>query len=720
MPAQDLERLIVLPTVAVGVIIAVSRLLGVLFRRWRQPQVVGELLAGLLLGPSFLGWLAPGPFATLFPPEVLPFLKLLSDYGIVFFMFLIGLELDPALLRDRGRAAIAVSTASIAVPLVLGALLALALHDSLAPPGVPRSTFAVFFAVAMAITAFPVLARILIERDLLRSRVGAMTLTCAAVNDVSAWCLLAVVLALARNGEGGSAARMVVAVAAYLAVMLAVVRPLGARLAIMHRNRGGLTQNLLAIVFLLLFASSLAAHWAGIHVIFGAFLLGAVLPKQGDFVGDLSEKVEDFITVFLLPIYFAYTGLRTDLKLLDSASSWLLCGLVIFVATAGKFVGSSLAARAAGLAWREAGALGALMNTRGLMELVILNVGLDLGIVGPSVFAMMVLMAIFTTLIATPALDAIYPAEQLRAEMLGTEAAVSHRAVLVPVALSRSGPQLLDLAAALAADDEPRIYALHVARPVERGALGANAPRADAAEQEALAPLLARAGERGIDVHPVAVTSANASDAICEVARLKGAELILMGWHRPVFRRSVLSGTLEQVMRRSAVAVAVFIDKGLPAAPRHLLLPYTGTVHDRCALRLAVHLARRTKAVLTLLHVVRPGRTEPGLELEARRMLESEASEPLTGGSTRVLVIESNDPVETVIQSAAGCDLAIVGIGEEWDLTPGVLGVRQERIAAETPASLLIVRGAPERRAAPVDRRPSRGARDEAPARRGA
>jgi Kef-type K+ transport system membrane component KefB/nucleotide-binding universal stress UspA family protein len=693
MSAPDFEQLIVLPTVAVGVIIAVSRLLGVLFRRWRQPQVVGELLAGLLLGPSFFGWLAPGAFAALFPFEVLPFLKLLSDYGIVFFMFLIGLELDPGLLRDRGRAALTVSSASIAVPCVLGGALALMLYGTLAEPHVPRATFAAFFAVAMSITAFPVLARILVERDLLRSRLGAVTLSCAAVNDLSAWCLLAAVLVLARGGEAGSAAFTAAAGAAYVAFMLFTVRPLAARLAILYRNRGGLTQNLMALVFLLLLASALAAHWVGIHLIFGAFLLGAVLPKQSGFVRDLSEKVEDFTTVFLLPIYFAYTGLRTDVALLDSPSAWLLCAVIIAVATLGKFAGSSLAARAAGLGWREAGALGALMNARGLMELIILNVGLDLGIVSPSLFAIMVLMAIFTTLITTPALDAIYPAERLRAEKLGAEAAANDRpTVLVPVALSHSGPQLLDLAVALTADGAPRVYALHVARPVERGALGANAPGLEVGQQEALAPLLARAAERGVDAHPLAVTSHDPAAAICEVARLKGAELLVLGWHRPVFRQSVLSGTLERVMRRSPADIAVFIDKGMRAEPRRLLLPYTGTAHDRCALRLAAQLARRTSADLTVLHVVAPGRTKPGLELEARRQVESEAPEPLTGGTTRVVVVESSDPVGSVIAAAAGCDLVVVGIGNEWELAPGLLGVHQERIAADSPTSLLIVR----------------------------
>jgi len=251
------------------------------------------------------------------------------------------------------------------------------------------------------------------------------------------------------------------------------------------------------------------------------------------------------------------------------------------------------------------------------------------------------------------------------------------------------------LAAALAPDDRSRIYALHVARPVERGALGANDPRSDVSRRETLAPLLARAVELGRDVHPLTVTSSDAAETICEVARLKGANLIVMGWHRPVFRQSVLGGALERVMRGTDADVAVFIDKGLRSAPRRLLLPYMGTSHDRAALRLAVRLGRRTKSDLTILHVVSPERSKPVLEIEAGRLIETQTSEPLDDGATaRLVVVESEDPLDTLLQRADDYDLVIVGIGDEWNLGPGVLGVRQERIAADTSASLLIVRGA--------------------------
>jgi Kef-type K+ transport system membrane component KefB/nucleotide-binding universal stress UspA family protein len=680
MPA---ERLLTVVSVEIFVILAAARLVGVALRAVGQPQVVGEVVGGILLGPSLLGWLAPGLSAAVFPHEALPYLKVLSEYGIVFFMFLVGLELDPMLIRGRGRAAVVTSHTSILVPFTLGLLLATRLFELHAPPGVRFTSFALFMGAAMSVTAFPVLARILIERDLLKTRVGAVTIVCAAVDDVTAWCLLAVVVAVVSTKSAGAAASTLLGAATYLAAMLLVVRPLLRRLSAMVDRTGRLSQNLVAAVFLLVLASAIATDAIGIHAVFGAFLMGAILPKDALFSRELVEKVEDFAVVFLLPVYFAYTGLRTQIGLLDTPGLWLQCALVIGVATLGKFGGSAVAAWATGLGWREACALGVLMNTRGLMELVILNIGFDLGVISPALFAMMVLMAIVTTLATTPVLAALYPPERFRAELVTAPAAA--RGVLAAVALPSSGPLLVDVAAALADDTESPLYVLHLARPPERGTLGVGLA-GGASDGAALAPSLAHAHARGLAARPLHFLSRSPADDIRDVARAKGAGLIVMGWHKPVWSRTVLGGTVHAVMREAEADVVVLIDRGLAWPPRRVLVPFAGTVQDRAALRLAARITRRHDSGLTVLGVVRPGAIRPRVELDV----------PLP----EVRFVESARPIDAVIEEAAAHDLTVLGVGEDWQLEPHVFGLRSERLAAECPSSLLVVRGYAEEHAA--------------------
>ena len=670
------ERLLSVITVDILVILVVSRLLGVALRAIGQPQVMGEVIGGILLGPSLLGWAAPGVSAGLFPPAVLPHLRVLSEYGIVFFMFLVGLELDPALMRGRGRAAVVTSHSSILTPFVLGIGLAAWLYAEHAPHGVRFLPFALFMGASMSITAFPVLARILIERDLLKTKVGAVTIVCAAVDDVTAWCLLAFVVAVVGTADLAGAARTLVLVLAYVAAMLVLVRPLLRRLSAMVDRTGRLSQNLVAIVFLLVLASAFATDTIGIHAIFGGFMLGAIMPKDALFTRELVDKVEDFAVVFLLPIYFAYTGLRTQIGLLDEPRLWLECGLVIGVATLGKFGGSALAARITGLGWREACALGVLMNTRGLMELIILNIGYDLGVLSPALFAMMVLMAVATTLATTPVLAAIYPPALFRAELAA--APTTARGVLAAVALPSSGPLLVDVAAALAENAESPLYVIHLERPPERGMLGVGVAAA-ASNSTALAPTLAHAQARGLNVRPLQFLSRSPADDIRDVARAKGAGLVVMGWHKPVWSRTVLGGTVQAVMREADADVAVLIDRGLAWPPRRVLVPFAGTAQDRAALRLAARVARRDGAAVTVLGVVRPGDAAPAVELPE--------------GVPPMRVIAAASPIDTVIREAAAHDLTVLGVGEGWQLEPHVFGLRSERLAADCPSSLLVVRG---------------------------
>ena len=395
------------------VVLLVTRAAGGLFARLRQPRVVGEIVAGLLLGPSLLGLVAPGVSASLFPLDSLSYLNTLSQIGLVLFMFVIGAELDLGELRRTGRTAVLVSNAGIAVPFLLGAVLAVVLHRDLSPADVPAGQFALFVGTAMSVTAFPVLARILAESRLLGTRVGTVAIACAAVDDVAAWCLLAGVVLLVKAAPGGTPLVATLGGAlVFVLLMLAVARPLLARIRWIGGERTALTRDRLATLVVLAFASAWITERLGLHAVFGAFLAGCVLPRDRRLTRALANGLDGAI-ILLLPLFFAQTGLRTSVRLLDRAALWIVCLVIILAAVAGKFGGAALASRLAGLPWREAVALGALMNTRGLMELVILNVGLDVGVITPTLFSMMVLMALATTCMTTPFLEWLDP-ERLR------------------------------------------------------------------------------------------------------------------------------------------------------------------------------------------------------------------------------------------------------------------------------------------------------------------
>lgn len=385
-------------------IILAARALGAVFRRLRQPAVSGEIIAGILLGPSLLGLLWPAAQAFLFPPASLQTLQLLSQVGVILFMFVVGIELDIQHLRSRAPAAVLVSHASIVVPFFLGVVLSLFIYRMLAPPAIGFSAFALFMGIAMSITAFPVLARIIEERGLTRSPLGVIALACAAVDDLTAWCLLAVVVAVVKAEGWFAALATVVLALLFVAAMLWLVRPRMARLVREEVGQERHSRGLVAWVLVFVFASALFTETIGIHALFGAFLAGVVMPSSPRLRGFLRERLETFSAVFLLPLFFAFTGLRTQIGLLDDTLSWLLCLAVIAVAIVGKLGGGMLAARWAGMSWRHAAAIGALMNTRGLVELIVLNIGYDLGILSPRIFTMMVLMALVTTFMTGPLL----------------------------------------------------------------------------------------------------------------------------------------------------------------------------------------------------------------------------------------------------------------------------------------------------------------------------
>ena len=394
----------------IGTILIVARLVGWLFGKLHQPRVVGEMLAGILLGPSLLGWLAPNISSSLFPSDSLGHLNSLSQVGLLIFMFLVGLELDLGHLRELGRAAVMTSQVSIIVPFILGSTFAVYLYPRVSDPSVSFTGFALFMGAAMSVTAFPVLARILIERNMLRTRVGSVAIACAAVDDVTAWCILAGIVVVVRASSLELPVWLTVSgLAAFVLLMGLVVRPALRRLEMVYEKRGNLTQDLIAIILLVVLASGWITETLGVHALFGAFLAGVVMPRHSELSRELSQKFEALIVVLLLPIYFALTGLRSSIFLITGAKMWLYYAVIIVLAVVGKLGGSMISARMNGMTWRESAAVGVLMNTRGLVELVILNIGLDLGILSPALFSIMVLMALVTTLMTTPLLKWIYP-----------------------------------------------------------------------------------------------------------------------------------------------------------------------------------------------------------------------------------------------------------------------------------------------------------------------
>ncbi len=390
-------------------VVIVGQCLGRLFRLIGQPPVIGETVAGILIGPSLLGRVAPHAFLYILPPAVAPVLGVVAQLGVILYMFIVGLELNPDLLRGQLRTTVATAHASIALPFVLGSGLALYLYPRFSTSEVPFTHFALFLGVAMSITAFPVLARILADRGMTKTSLGVLALSCAAIDDVTAWCLLAFVVGVV-HAAGGSAIAVVILTASFIAVMFLAVRP-AFEWWVRASDRVEPTRGAVTLTLTLLLISALTTEAIGVHAIFGAFLLGAAIPHDSALARSLTRSLETPVTILLLPAFFAYTGMRTQIGLVSGLYEWSICALIVLAATVGKFGGAVAGARASGLSWRRAASLGILMNTRGLMELIVLNVGLDLGVISPTLFTMLVLMALATTMATTPLLQWLSPTE---------------------------------------------------------------------------------------------------------------------------------------------------------------------------------------------------------------------------------------------------------------------------------------------------------------------
>lgn len=692
LPGADNPLLWLLMQVAL--ILGLAQIMGMLFSRLNQPKVIGEMIAGILLGPSLLGWWKSG-WTTLFPPESIQYLNLISQIGVIFFLFLIGLELDPRFLRKRGVSAAGIAISSILTPLALGVGLGIVLIEwtDLFEGQVNGRYLAatLFMGTAMSVTAFPVLARILTERNLHKTPMGAMAIACAAFNDVAAWVILALVIGIAQAGGGGWAPVLyaIGRAAGYLLVMFLLVRPLLRRVEAYFDRQGRLSQGVLAFLFLLVVASAAATEAIGIHAMFGAFVLGFIMPKGTRFVRHLSEKLEDFTVAFLLPIFFAHTGLKTQIGLLNEWSLWGWTFVIIAVACAGKLGGAAVAARIGGMSWRESSAIGILMNTRGLMELVILTIGLQMGLIGDRLFAMMVIMALVTTIITTPLLNWVYPARLITAAKRALSQGFS---ILIPLSLPKSGRALVHLADMISGGEpeDRSLSLLYLRRPSEHEAYraGLDAPR-EAAEEDPIRPAMQEATALKIPAEAVSFVTRDVAADIAAVATEHRARLILMGFHKPVIGQAILGGTVHRVLTEAPTDVAIFVDRGF-GVPAKILVPFMGSRHDRLALELAHKIAQSTKAAVTVLHVVSPRAGKP--KLNAKGEVDQVFTEPGQSTPVTMRVVEHDSPVDVVLKQSPQFDLVIIGVAEEWGLQSQLFGWKPERIARDCPSSLLLVR----------------------------
>lgn len=388
-------------------IILVARLFGWICIKIKQPSVIGEMIAGIVLGPSLVGMYFPEFSAFLFPKESLGNLQFLSQIGLILFMYIVGMELDLSVLRKKAHDAVVISHASIIIPFSLGIGLSYFIYKEFAPDGIQFTSFALFIAIAMSITAFPVLARIVQERNLQKTKLGTVVITCAAADDITAWCILAAVIAIVKAGSFTSSIYVILMAIGYVFIMIKIVRPFLKRIGDLQAGKNTINKPMVAIFFLTLILSAYTTEVIGIHALFGAFMAGAIMPENAKFRTMFIDKVEDVALVLLLPLFFVFTGLRTQIGLLNDEHLWITAGFIILTAVVGKFAGSTLTAKFLGINWKESLTIGALMNTRGLMELIVLNIGYDLGVLSPEIFAMMVIMALFTTFMTGPALDFI-------------------------------------------------------------------------------------------------------------------------------------------------------------------------------------------------------------------------------------------------------------------------------------------------------------------------
>ncbi len=520
-------------------IIIIARFFGWIFKKIGQPSVIGEIIAGIFLGPSVVGMYFPEFASFLFPVDSLGNLHFLSQIGLILFMFVIGMELDLKVLKNKANDAVVISHASIVIPFALGISLAYFVYHKFAPQGVEFLSFSLFMGIAMSITAFPVLARIVQERGLHKTRLGTIVITCVAADDITAWCLLAAVIAIVKAGTFLSSLYVIALAFIYVLAMLFLVKPFLKRVGELYKDNENLSKPVVAIFFLTLIVSSYATEVIGIHALFGAFMTGAIMPDISKFRHVFIEKVEDVSVILLLPLFFVFTGLRTQIGLINDPYLWKVTGFIILVAVLGKFVGSALTARFVGQDWKDSLTIGALMNTRGLMELVVLNIGYDLGVLTSEIFTMMVIMALVTTFMTGPALDLINWVFKSKEVVIPKEVVEDSNKykILISFGNNEKGKSLLKLANSLVKKQKETssITAMHLS--VSDEIHGYNI---EEYEKETFVPIIEESKALNQEINTLYKATTDIENDIAEIASRGDYDLLLVGLGKSIFEGTLL------------------------------------------------------------------------------------------------------------------------------------------------------------------------------------
>jgi len=687
--------------VAVAIVMLLARLCGGLMPKIGQPRVMGEVLAGILLGPTAFGAIDPGLQSTVFASDIVPYIGVAANLGLIFFMFLIGLEVDLGQLRGRARMTLAVSNTALLVPLMMGMLVALPLYPLLAPH-TRFAAFALFVGVSMSVTAFPVLARIISERRMLKRPLGSLALSAAAVDDVSAWFLIALATAVAGAGSGLAVLETIGWAAVFCLGMAFLVRPLLARAAVAYDEAGRLPGTWITVIFAGVLLSAVATETIGIAVIFGAFAMGVAMPRHAGLSEAVTRRVEDFVLTLLLPLFFAYTGLRTNVALLGRGELVLLTLALSAIAIVGKYGGTLIAARVIRLPWRESAVLGALMNTRGLTELIVLNLALSMGVISSALFAALVIMALVTTFMAGPLIRLLDPHNSLGEEAEQELAAVreptavpaeEHAILVAPQGEAALG-QLLALAEPLARSHPrrelilaglvrpPRGATVHGGLQTEARLVGAASEQLQQRRRELI--------DDGLQARAVAFTSADPGRDLVRLCRDEKIDLLLLDGRRPLLGDGIPREQVGTVLNEARCDVAVLVAReGVEVSPgpqRPVIVPFGGADHDWAALELAAWIASASGAPLRLLGAAgrhEDGRDAGGLLANASLVVQQFAGIP----AEPVLAQPGRDGI---LAATAGAGLLLVGLSERWRKEG--LGDTRRAIARSAPAPIVFVR----------------------------